>query len=207
MHWRRLQAGASVCVCAVTLGACGGGSRQDAKEPAGDFPVEIVKSRFPNRQRLAETSDLRLGVRNVGDKTIPDLAVTIYVDKGTEGPFSIRLKQRDLANPNRPVWILENNYPKLAGESAPAGAVAVQTNTFQFGPIAPKDQIEAVWRLTPVRGGTYTLHYVIAAGLEGKAKAVTADGNRPAGEFVVTISTKPPQATVNDAGKVVRKGG
>jgi hypothetical protein len=174
-------------------------------EPEGKFPVQIVTSKFPNRQRLAETSDLRLGVRNIGGKTIPDLAITMFVDKGTDGPFSIRLNQRGLANPNRPVWILENNYPKLAGQTAPAGAVAVQTNTFQFGPLGPNDQIESVWRVTPVRGGRYTLHYEIAAGLTGKARAVTADGSLPQGQFVVTIATKPPQATVNDAGKVVLK--
>jgi hypothetical protein len=31
---------------------------------------------------------------------------------------------------------------------------------------------------------------------------VTADGSEPGGKFVVTISTKPPQARVNDEGKV-----
>jgi hypothetical protein len=31
---------------------------------------------------------------------------------------------------------------------------------------------------------------------------VTADGSEPGGKFVVTISTKPPQARVNDKGKV-----
>ena len=35
---------------------------------------------------------------------------------------------------------------------------------------------DIVWRVTPVRAGTYTVHYEVAAGLQGKAKAVTADG-------------------------------
>jgi hypothetical protein len=60
-----------------------------------------------------------------------------------------------------------------------------------------------VWRLTPVKGGTYTVNYEVAAGQQGKARAVTEDGSDVTGEFVVTISTKPPQARVNDAGKVV----
>ncbi len=57
--------------------------------------------------------------------------------------------------------------------------------------------------MTPVQGGTYTVHYRVAAGLEGKAKAVTADGSVPEGEFVVRISTAPPQTRVDESGKVV----
>ena len=60
-----------------------------------------------------------------------------------------------------------------------------------------------VWNVTPVQGGTYTVHYRVAAGLEGKAKAVTADGSVPEGEFVVRISTAPPQTEVEGSGKVV----
>ena len=59
-----------------------------------------------------------------------------------------------------------------------------------------------IWKVTPVRGGTYTVNYEVAAGLFGKAKAVTADGSKPSGKFLVTISTKPPQARVNEEGKV-----
>jgi hypothetical protein len=57
--------------------------------------------------------------------------------------------------------------------------------------------------VTAVQGGTYTIHYRVAAGLEGKAKAVTANGSIPEGEFVVRISTAPPQTRVNDSGQVV----
>ena len=49
--------------------------------------------------------------------------------------------------------------------------------------------------MTPVQAGTYTVHYELAAGLKGKAKAVTDDGSPVKGEFVVTITDKPPQAT------------
>ena len=62
-----------------------------------------------------------------------------------------------------------------------------------------------VWRVTPTIGGTYTVNYEIAAGLNGKAKAVTEDGSDATGEFVVTIETRPPQQTVNEAGKVVEQ--
>jgi hypothetical protein len=64
-----------------------------------------------------------------------------------------------------------------------------------------------IWRLTPVVGGTYTVHYQLAAGLNGEAKAVTRDGGRVEGEFVVTINTKPPQSSVSGNGKVITQGG
>jgi hypothetical protein len=84
----------------------------------------------------------------------------------------------------------------------PGGAEAAQTNTFSFGPLAPGESKDIAWRLTPIEAGTYTVHYELAAGLQGKAKAVTEDGSPVQGEFVVTISDKPPRARVNDAGQV-----
>jgi len=201
----------------VALPACGGGGEpQDELEPSGEFPVEVTEAKFPTHQRLAETSDLLLSVRNIGDEQIPDLAVTICIDDCTaDGSFSLRAEQPGLANPNRPVWILEQDYPKLVkpgvtakelDDEPTAGAEAAQTNTFSFGAMAPNDEIATAFRVTPVRGGTYTVNYEIAAGLTGKAKAVTADGSPVEGSFVVTISTKPPEATVSPSGKVVIGG-
>ena len=48
------------------------------------------------------------------------------------------------------------------------------------------------------------VHYRIAAGLNGKAKAVYAGGRPLAGTFVVDIASAPEQAYVNDAGQVVK---
>jgi hypothetical protein len=204
------------------VSGCGSEERQDATEPSGDYQVEVAKAKFPNRQRLAETSDLQLEIKNTGDQTLPNLAVTIYtgdIKAGVtatgsgQGSFNVPLNQPDLADPNRPVWILEHKYPKLLTpgvtvkrlDRAPtAGAAAAQTDTFQFGPVRSGDSKDIIWRVTPVRAGTYTVHYEVAAGLQGKAKAVTADGGPVKGEFVVSISSKPPQTCVNDAGQVTR---
>jgi hypothetical protein len=205
-NWRRIGAGFAAGLGVLAIAACGGDNeRQDVDEPEADFPVEVVTANFPNRQRLAETTELRLGVKNTGNETIPDLAVTIFIEDGADGSFSIRLDDPALANPNRPVWVLEDKYPRLAGEARTLGsspAEVAATNTFAFGALDPGDRREMIWKVTPVRGGTYTVNYEVAAGLHGKAKAVTGDGSQPRGEFVVTISTKPPQATVNDEGKV-----
>jgi hypothetical protein len=98
-----------------SVSACGGGQRQDVNESSASFPVQVTKAKFSNHQRLAETSDLELAIKNVGDQTIPDLAVTIYtgeqkadaVSTGSgQGSFNIRVDEPNLANPNRPVWIL-----------------------------------------------------------------------------------------------------
>jgi len=205
---------AAAAALAVALSSCGNDKpRQDADEPSGDFPVNVSAAHFEKDQRLAETNNLSLEIENTGDEQVPDLAVTIFTgDDKSAGSFSVRSDQPGLADANRPVWILENGFPKVAdpGESnanleaaAPGGAEAAQTDTFSFGPLDPGDSRNLVWRVTPVVAGTYTVHYELAAGLNGKAKAVTGDGGPVEGEFVVTISDKPPEARVDDAGNVV----
>jgi hypothetical protein len=210
----RLAAVVAACVLAAGVSACGeDAERQDVNEPSGEFPVEVEAAKFPTDQRLAQTSDLRLEVTNAGDEQIPDLAVTIWTgEEKAGGSFSIRSDQPGLADPNRPVWILEHGYPKLARgnpsraelEAAPtAGAVTAQTDTFSFGPLPEGESKDIVWRVTPVMAGTWTVHYELAAGLTGKAKAVSSDGGPVEGEFVVTITDKPPKASVSGSGQVV----
>jgi hypothetical protein len=224
---KRVVVGLAAALMAAGVASCGGGERQDANEPEGDFPVQIVNANFPSKQKLAQNTNLTLTVANSGDKEIPDLAITIFTTSnastsasgssttGTttstasqelptaQGSFSVRSEQEGLAIPFRPVWILEEGFPKLAGETASAGAEAAQTDTFSFGSLAANDTRAMVWNVTPVQAGTYTVHYRVAAGLQGKAKAVTADGSVPEGEFVVRISSAPPQTRVNNAGQVV----
>lgn len=210
---RRVIAAALTCsVLGLSIAACGSQERRDANEPTGNFPVRVSTATFPSRQRLADTSDLRLKIENSGKKTLPDLAITIYTgDLKAEHPFDVRSDQPGLADPNRPVWILEEDFPKLLtpqvpvsqiGKAPPAGAETANTDTYAFGSVRPGDSIDALWRVTPVKAGTYTVHYEISAGLYGKAKAVTDDGSKVEGEFVVTISDKPAQTRVSDSGKV-----
>jgi len=212
-----------------SVSACGGGQRQDVNEPSASFPVQVTKAKFSNHQLLAETNDLELAIKNVGDQTIPELAVTIYTveTKGGgstrtkagvtatgsgQGSFNIRLDNPNLANPNRPAWVLENHYPKLlkppsvtvknVSKAPAAGALAAQTDTFKFGAVPSGEQKDVDWRVTAVRAGTYTVHYEVAAGLQGKAKAVTADGSPVKGEFAVTITSKSPPTCVDGGGQV-----
>src|ERR1700733_5859076 len=73
--WRRVG---FICgVLALLLSACGGGARQDASEPSGNFPVVVTTASFPASQRLSGHSHFVLAIRNTGSKTIPNIAVTI----------------------------------------------------------------------------------------------------------------------------------
>ena len=74
----RLGIGLLIALSVVGISACGGGERQDVDEPSGDFPVQIVRADFPSNQKLAENTNLALTVGNAGQKTIPDLAITIF---------------------------------------------------------------------------------------------------------------------------------
>ena len=118
-----------------------------------------------------------------------------------QGSFSVRSDQPGLAIPFRPVWILEDGYPKLAGETASAGAEAAQTDTFASARSRPT-RPEMVWNVTPVQPGTYTVHYRVAAGLRARRRRSPTMA-RSRGRVVVRISNVPPQTRVNDAGQVV----
>jgi hypothetical protein len=220
----RLATGLALLGLGLGLVACGGGGQsQDANEPSGNFTTQVSKASFPSKQLLANGVNLELAIKNAGQQTIPNLAVTIYTGKtpagltatgSGQGSFNIRLNDPDLAEPNRPVWVLENAYPKVLPPGTDvkdlhtvptAGADAAQTDTFQFGALAPGKSKDIFWRLTPVRAGTYPVHYQVAAGLEGKAKAVTPAGGPVKGGFEVKVSTKPPETCVTGSGKVVSK--
>lgn len=170
----------------------------------------MTRARFPTEQRLALTSDLVLGVENVGDEALPELAFTIETDDGdADGSFQTQIGNPSASIPSRPVWILDNKYPRAIDQPPPrgnSGGLRAQTNTFGFGPLDAGDERTVVWRLTAVKPGTYTLHYRVEAGLDGQARAVTADGGEVQGEFVVTVDEKAPKAKVNDEGQVVTEG-
>ena len=57
------------------------------------------------------------------------------------------------------------------------------------------------WKVTPVRSGTYSVRYRVAAGLYGKAQVVdTTTGTVPKGSFIARVShqPRPVQPTVED---------
>ena len=81
---------------ALAFAGCGGGTRQDADEPAGNYTVDVVKASFPQSQRLAGQVRLDITVNNAGAKTIPNIAVTV---EGADGAAELR----DLAEAGDPL--------------------------------------------------------------------------------------------------------
>jgi len=182
---------------ALALVAGCGGERQDADEPEGEFTLEILGAEFPERQSIAQRSTLRLEVRNTDDRELPNLAVTVETAPDGDEAAGVAFAQGGddprLADPNRPVWVLDR--PPDGGESA-------YTNTWAVGPLFPGQTKELEWRLTAVKAGSYTVNYRVSPGLDGRA--VPANGQRTEGSFDVTISDDPVPARVNAQGEVVR---
>jgi len=204
-------AAALAILAALCLAACGGGSSSDANEAAGAYRVEVTEAAFPTRQELGQTSLLRLGLRNEGAKTVPALTVSFSI-AGKEGrtsnlPFGIHDPEPELAQPDRPVWVLAEHYPKFAGSSEPGGAETSNPKTYDLGPLKPGARADVVWKLSAVKSGPYVLTYVVSAGLTPETRAETSGGATPGGSFAVRISAAAPNKVVNGRGEVTAIGG
>ncbi len=194
-----------VVVCLLALAGCGGGERQDENEPEGNFAVEVVRASFPDHQKLAKSSDMIVTVRNAGDKTIPDIAVTV-------NGFDERKKDPDLADPTRPVFAVNGVQVEIAGfpeakDATPRGCDTAYVNTWACGPLKPDEEKTFRWTVTAVQAGDYKIDWRVAAGLDGKAKAVAAGGGpAPRGQFAGTISNAAPDVRVADDGHTIVNG-
>lgn len=194
-----------VCLAAAGLSACGGDPRQDENEPSGKFAVSADAS-FPSKQKLAKRSTLEIRVRNDENRrTIPNVAVTV-------NGFDTRIHQQGVADPNRPVFVI-NGRPKNIGtfpetkEDGPEGGETAYVNTWALGKLGPGKTKTFRWNVTAVRPGPYKISYQVAAGLAGKARAVSITGDNPVGgSFKGTISDKAPQTRIADDGKTVIEG-
>jgi hypothetical protein len=198
---RRLL-GAFAIAGLIPIAGCGGGERQDANEPDAKFPVEVVRATFPKKQALAEKTSLVISLRNSGNATIPDIAVTV------EG-FDYRSSQPDLAASERPQFAV-NGVPREIGgfpeakDSTPPGCETAYVSTWACGPLRPGKERTFRWSVTPVKAGSYKVSWRVAAGLNGKAKAVASGGGpAPNGTFSGTVSAAIPKARVADDGKTV----
>jgi hypothetical protein len=196
----------AVVAVAALLAACGESS-SDSNEPAGTYQVKVVDASFPSEQRLGQTSLLKLSVRNTGEKAVPTLTVTIGIT-GKDGedsslPFGVHDAQAGLAQGDRPFWVLAATYPRFAGSSDPGGASTSNRKTFALGELKPNQTATAIWKLSAVRAGDWTLAYRIGAGLGPQVKAETDSGGEPGGTFVAEITSELPETEVTDDGEVV----
>jgi hypothetical protein len=189
----------------IAATGCGGGERQDADEPAGEFPVRVLNARFPERQKLAQSSDLVITVRNAGTETIPNIALTV------DG-FDYRKDDPDLADRVRPRFAINGVPVEIAGfpeakDATPRGCDTAYVNTWACGSLRPDAQTTFRWSVTAVRAGPFKIDWQVAAGLDGKAKAVSAGGGAaPRGSFAGSVSSRPPQARIGEDGRTIVSG-
>jgi hypothetical protein len=115
------------------------------------------------------------------------------------------------------VWIVNNGpgtIPKRPVQTVtvdqPGGGQTAFVNTWALGPLAPGKTKTFVWRVTPVKAGVHSIDFVVAAGLNGRARArvsrsgaLEGGGGLPVGHFKVAIAGRPVPRYVNpETGKV-----
>jgi hypothetical protein len=193
-----------LALAAVAIVGCGSGERQDADEPEGNFKVDVVNASFPQKQKLAKTSELVITVRNAGGRAIPNIAVTVH-------GFDFREKDQTLADPTRPRFVINGRKENIGGlpeskDAAPAGCETAYVDTWACGELAPGREHTFRWSVTAVKAGHYELEYEVSAGLNGKAKAVDASGSPVKGLFAGDVSDAAPNVRVADDGKTIVEG-
>ncbi len=182
---------AAVLLAAAISGCGGSGEMQDASEPSGSYEVAISKVTFPRKQGLGETSKLVITVQNTGTHEVPDITMTV-------NGLDYRTTEPGVADPVRPVWVVN---------AGPINGATAYVNTWALGPLAAGDERSFIWSLSATQPGTRTLEYRAGAGLNGKARAVTAGGGVPAGTLTVNVTRRPQDSIVDPAtGQVIQKG-
>jgi hypothetical protein len=191
---------------AMLLSGCGGAER-NAHEVARTYPVEILAKRFSAKQAIAHDTRFTLIVRNAGSRTIPNIAVTL-------DSFYYTSTYPKLSVSKRPVWIVNtgpgaiSTRPPIQTEEIdpPGGGETAYVNTWALGALAPHASRAFIWRVTPVKAGVHTVHYTVAAGLDGKARARLVGGGLAAGSLTALIAPAPPPTHVNPQTGAIEPG-
>ncbi len=188
----------AACAAGAALLACGCGEAQrNAHEARRDYPVEVLRARFPRRQAIARDSAFELVVRNPGPAAIPNLTATI-------DSFYYTSDYPRLAARQRPIWIVNDgpgpraNPPVESEEVDRSGAGATAfVDTWSLGALAAGAERAFVWRVTPVKAGQHAVDYSLAAGVDGRATASLPGGGKPVGTLVAQVAPAPPRTHVN----------
>jgi hypothetical protein len=211
----RSSAPLSAVLLALLVAGCGGttasGDRQDAGEPSGDFPVSVESASFPLRQDLAESTEMKIVVRNAGSRPVPNIAVTVQCENeknGQNGSFDRQIASEDVADKNRPNFVVDRipgpDRPNGRDQLDPLERSSAYVNTYTLGPLAPNRTKTFVWKVTAVRAGDFRVCYRVAAGLNGKARAVPAEGSLPLSkEWNGVVSSAAPQTGVAPDGQTI----
>jgi hypothetical protein len=139
----------------------------------------------------------------VGTSTVPNVAVTIK-------SFGYLSDYPKLSSRLRPIWIVDEGPGAITKRPIQTesfdyagGDITATTDTWAAGALAPGQAHTFIWHVTPVKSGDYTVNYSVAAGLNGKARAVLANGTTPTGHFTVDIAAAPRVSHVAADGALV----
>jgi hypothetical protein len=166
------------------------------EEQAASYRVAVPQATFPARQQLAEHVELRIAVRNTGQRTIPNVAATLQTGRGgAADAFASSSDEPGLSSRSRPVWIVDEG--PFSGDTAYA-------NTWSLGAIAPGRTRTFTWRVVPVRAGRYELRYQLFGSTTGRSRLRLANGEAPRGRFTVRVSGKVPQTRITPDGRIAR---
>jgi hypothetical protein len=188
----------------VLLATGCGGTRQDAHEPKAEFTMKVLNASFPASQAISRPTRLQLAVQNTSSRTVPNVAVTLDSFYYTEN-------YPELAADKRPVWVIERGPGAIASPpvdsvsvSPPGSGQTVYVNTWALGPLAAGSTQTFTWQVVPVKAGMHTVHFTVAAGLAGTAKAGLASGGPVQGELTADIAPAPPSRHVDPStGRVI----
>ena len=172
---RTCSAFAFAAVAAALTAGCGGttakGDRQDKDEPEGDFPVSVEEATFPLKQDLAQSSTMKVVVRNAGDREIPNIAVTVQCPRtknGQNGSFDRQIASQSQADNNRPNFVVDtipgSERPASRQRLDPLERSSAYVNTYTLGKLAPNRTATFEWKVTAVRAGQFRLCYRVAGG-------------------------------------------
>jgi hypothetical protein len=179
---RAYAASAALLLALCVAAGCGGGERRDAGSGSdGVYTVDLVRAHFPVHQHLGDRPALVMTVRNTGDRTIPDLAVTL---RGffRRGGGSQQADNREL------VWVVDDE---------PRNSVTAIQDTWTAGELRPGATRTMRWNVTPVLPGLHKLAYAVEPDLTGGARIRATGGVRPSGVFTVRVDEAPPYSRVN----------
>lgn len=141
-------------------------------------------------------------VRNTDQKEIPNVSVTM---KGLD----YRKDDPELADQRRPQFVVNGKFKEFgniedAQAQTPNGIENPSyVDTWSLGPLKPGESKRFRWDVTAVKAGPYELTYSVAAGLDGKARAIDTSGETPQGVFTGTVSDEAPQTKIAADGKSI----
>ena len=157
---RAIATGLIALAVAALLAACGDFLRLQRTD--GTYDVKVTEADLPDPPAAGPDLAAAAGDPQHRRKTVPGLTVTSRSRAGRAQTPRCRSASRsrpEVAQPDRPVWVLAATYPRLLGSSDPGGASTSNPQDLRLRPAEARQDDQAVWKLSAVRAGKYTLIY------------------------------------------------